>query len=234
MRAHEESNEERPDGAADSDTEEKQHTFQVELPEDDLEEALKAVERREAAAKQSGEDADEMVRELEERLEAAEKQAQEWKDKYLRTAADFENLRKRALRDREEARLYGAESLLRDLLVVLDNMERAIDAAGEAEQIREGVKLTHDQFKHILGQHGVEVIEAAGGPFDPAHHEAVAHVPSPEHDAGTIIEEHRRGYRYRERLLRPTMVSVAKEVEGDSQAGNPEAASEAQAEGAKE
>ncbi len=191
-------------------------SFRIEGAEEAMQEALRAIEEREARekdARKKGSGNDARVAELEKELEARSAEANEWKEKALRTMADFENLRKRALREKEEARHYGAENLLRDLLQVIDNMERAVEAAGEAEQIREGVRLTHDQFKGILRQHGVEVIESTGSAFDPHRHEAVAHVPTAEHEPGMVIQEHRRGYRLRERLLRPAMVSVAKALE---------------------
>lgn len=198
----------------DEDQDNPDHTFKVEVDDDVLNEALQSVERTE---RRGGKDKqlEEKIAELEARLKSASEESAQFKDKYLRSVADFDNFRKRALRDKDEARQYGAESLLRDLLVVLDNLERAVTAAGEAEQIKQGVKMTHDQFKQILRQHGVEIIECAGAPFDPAHHEAVAHVETGEHAPGVVVEEHRRGYKFRERLLRPAMVSVAKALPGD-------------------
>jgi molecular chaperone GrpE len=192
-----------------------EHTFRVEVDDAVLNEALNAVER---SARSEGGDKklEDKIAELEARLKSASDEAAQMKDKYLRSVADFDNFRKRALRDKEEARQYGAENLLRDLLVVLDNMERAVGAAGDLESIKQGVKMTHDQFKQILKQHGVEIIESAGAPFDPSHHEAVAHVETAAHSPGVVIEEHRRGYKFRERLLRPAMVSVAKALPGES------------------
>lgn len=189
--------------------EEDKHSFQVDIDESVLDEALKSVEKREPKSAAHAK-ADEKIGELEAALQGKTEEAAQFKDKYLRAVADLENFRKRALKEKDEARQYGAENLLRDLLVVLDNMERAVDAAGDLEQIKQGVKMTHDQFKQILRQHGVVVVEAAGSPFDPAHHEAVAHIETSEHPPGTVMQEHRRGYKFRERLLRPSMVSVAK------------------------
>lgn len=175
-----------------------------------MNEALKSVERAERTTGGDTQKLEDRIAELEAEAKAKADEAAQFKDKYLRSVADLDNFRKRALREKEEARTYGAENLLRDLLNILDNMERAIEASGDAESIKQGVKMTHDQFKSILRQHGVEIIEAAGTPFDPAHHEAVAHVESAEHAPGTVMQEHRRGYKFRERLLRPSMVSVAK------------------------
>lgn len=200
-----------------SQHEEEKTGLDVDVSVDDaINEALKSVERRESKSSSRG-GADEKiagleakVAELEAALQAKTEEGAQFKDKYLRSVADLENFRKRALREKDEARQYGAENLLRDLLVVIDNMERAMEASGEIDQIKQGVKMTHDQFKQILKQHGVEVVEAHGAPFDPARHEAVAHIETADHLPGTIMQEHRRGYKFRERLLRPSMVSVAK------------------------
>ena len=185
---------------------EQDHSFQLDVDDDVLQEALRAVDKPAADGGVSEED----LRALEAEVETKTQEAAEWKDKYLRSVADLDNFRRRALKDREEARQYGAENLLRDLLVILDNLDLAMEAKGDAEQIKQGVKMTHDQFKAVMKQHGVEIIEATGNPFDPKRHEAVAHIPSEEHPAGTVVQEHRRGYQFKERLLRPTMVSVSK------------------------
>ena len=185
------------------------HTFEVDVDESTLNDALKAVEQREAAA-QPGPGASARVADLEAQVKALAEESAAHKDKYLRAVADLENFRKRALREKDEARLYGAENLLRDVVVVLDNLDRALTAQGDAEQIRQGVRMTQEQFRSILRQHGVEAVESVGAVFDPTRHEAVAHIETDAHPPGTVLEEHRKGYRFRERLLRPAMVSVAK------------------------
>lgn len=192
------------------DTTENEHTFRVDVDDNTLNDALAAVERRAGKGDGGKEKLESRIAELETQLAVRAEESAQFKDKYLRAVADFDNFRKRSLREKEEARHYGAENLLRDLLVILDNMERAVEAAGDTEQIKQGVKMTHDQFKSILRQHGVEIIESHGSPFDPAKHEAVAHVETDEQSPGTVMQEHRRGYLLRERLLRPAMVSVAK------------------------
>jgi molecular chaperone GrpE len=185
-----------------------QPSVEADVDEDVIAEALRAVEQAESRGAPGGQAA--RVAELEAQLQAKTDEALQFKDKYLRAVADLDNFRKRALREKEEARNYGSENLLRDMLVVLDNMDRALEATGDVDQIKQGVKMTHEQFKQILKQHGVEIIETAGTPFDPTHHEAVRHIETAEHEPGTVVQEFRRGYKYRERLLRPSMVSVAK------------------------
>lgn len=192
------------------ETTESEHTFRVDVDDNTLNDALAAVERHAGKGDGGKEKLESRIAELEAQLAARTEEAAQNKDKYLRAVADFDNFRKRSLREKEEARHYGAESLLRDLLVILDNMERAVEAAGDTEQIKQGVKMTHDQFKSILRQHGVEIVESHGSAFDPSKHEAVAHVETNEQAPGMVVQEHRRGYLLRERLLRPAMVSVAK------------------------
>src|SRR5579875_2135413 len=131
---------------------------------------------------------------LEAELAAAREEARQNYDRWVRERADLENLKKRAAREREEAVRLGNESLIRDLLPVMDNLERAL--------------------RDVLERHGVQRIEAGGAVFDPAHHEAVAHVESTEHPPNVVVEEHQPGYRLHDRLLRPALVTVAKAPAG--------------------
>src|SRR5579875_130371 len=130
---------------------------------------------------------------LEAELAAAREEARQNYDRWVRERADLENLKKRAAREREEAVRLGNESLIRDLLPVMDNLERALRHAEAG---------------------GVRRIEAGGAVFDPAHHEAVAHVESTEHPPNVVVEEHQPGYRLHDRLLRPALVTVAKAPAG--------------------
>lgn len=148
-------------------------------------------------------------------LQAAREEAAQFKDRWIRERADLENLKKRAARERQEAVRYGAEHLVRDLLPVIDDLERALAAAEEAPQVAAGVALVLKSFRDVLGRHGVERIAAAGERFDPSLHEAVSHVPHPEVPEGLVIEEHRGGYRLHDRLVRPAMVTVSKGAPAD-------------------
>ncbi|MBM4242666.1 MAG: nucleotide exchange factor GrpE [Deltaproteobacteria bacterium] len=158
------------------------------------------------------------------RAEIAEKasEIEQGKDRLLRERADLENFKRRMQRDKSEALRYASEHLLRDLLPVIDNLERAIDAAakgaeGESpeqaarvDNLVTGVTMVLHQFAETLGRFGVTRVAAAGQHFDPAHHEAVAHVDTEQHPAGAVVDEHAPGYRLHERLLRPAQVTVAK------------------------
>ncbi len=146
-------------------------------------------------------------------LAAAKEEARQAHERWLRTAADLDNMKKRAARERAEATRFANEAMLRDLLPVVDNLERAVEAArggGNGEPLVEGVELVLKSLLDVLERHGVTRVEAHGARFDPTHHEAVAHVESAEHEPNAVMQEHQRGYRLNDRLLRPALVTVAK------------------------
>lgn len=142
--------------------------------------------------------------------EASEK-CQEEHALRLRAAADLENYRKRALRDREETAKFGQEKLLKEILPVIDNLERALDPKNSAdlEALRTGVEMTHKLFESTLSRVGLTGFSAVGQQFDPSLHEAMQAVESDE-APGTIVSEMVRGFMLHDRLLRPAMVFVAK------------------------
>jgi molecular chaperone GrpE len=145
--------------------------------------------------------------------EDLKRQRDEYKDLLLRKTAEFENFRKRTDRERQALGEAAAADLLQELLPLVDDLERALKAeAGSegAEAYRRGVELIHRQLTEVLRKRGVRPIEALGTDFDPNYHQAVAHEPSARHRDGEVIEEFRRGYMLGDRLLRPSMVKVAK------------------------
>jgi molecular chaperone GrpE len=149
---------------------------------------------------------------LEAELAAAREEAREAQERWIRERADAENLKKRTARERAEAVRFGTENLVRDLLPIVDNLERALQAAqggGNGHPLVEGVSLVLKGLLDVLARHGVTRVEAEGTQFDPARHEAVAHVES-EHEPNAVIQEHQAGYRLHDRLLRPAMVTVSK------------------------
>ena len=134
------------------------------------------------------------------------------RDRLLRTTAEFDNFRKRVERDRREMADRAAESLLLDLLPVVDDLERAlaVEATGEgAEAYRRGVELIHKQLTDLLTRRGVKVLDALGADFDPHLHQAVASEPADGHRDGEVVAVLRTGYLLNDRLLRPAMVKVA-------------------------
>ena len=150
---------------------------------------------------------------LEAELEAAREEARQANERWIRERADGENLKKRAARERVEDVRAATGSLMRDLLPVVDNLERAVQAAqggGDGQPLVEGVSLVLKALTDVLARHGVTRVESKGARFDPSHHEAVAHVESAEHEPNAVIEEHQPGYRHHDRLLRPALVTVSK------------------------
>jgi molecular chaperone GrpE len=131
-------------------------------------------------------------------------------DRLLRNAAEFDNYRKRVDRERRDLTEHTAAEVVTEFLPIVDNLERALAAASEADPLRKGVELTLKQLLDLLRKRGVRPIEAVGADFDPNFHEAVIHEVSSEHREGEVIAELQRGYLLGERLLRPAMVKVAK------------------------
>jgi molecular chaperone GrpE len=136
-------------------------------------------------------------------------------DRLLRTAAEFDNFRKRIERERREHQEYAVSDVLREILPILDNFERAIEAPAErdTDAYRKGIELIHKQMLDMLRKRGVTPVEALGADFDPNVHQAVIHEVSSAHREGEVMQELQRGYRLGERLLRPAMVKVAKSGE---------------------
>lgn len=136
----------------------------------------------------------------------------DYRDRLLRTAAEFDNYRKRAERDRRDQADFATGELLLEILSLADDFDRALGVGGDgpADAYRQGVELIHAKLQEMLRRHGVRPIEAIGQDFDPNVHQAVVHEPSDTHRDGEVIEELRRGYLRGDRLLRPAMVKVAK------------------------
>jgi molecular chaperone GrpE len=145
----------------------------------------------------------------EDELARLRRERDELNDALLRRRADFENYRKRVERDRSAAATEAEASVLRQLLSTVDNLERALAAQDSGAALREGVILTHRELLSMLESLGVETIDALGQRFDPSAHQAILHEPSPGFEPGTVSEVYRKGFRYRDRLLRPAMVKVA-------------------------
>jgi molecular chaperone GrpE len=137
-------------------------------------------------------------------------------DRFLRQVAELENLKRRSAREREEVSRFANEALIKDLLSVVDNLERAVTHAsggGNGKPIVEGVEMVLKGLVDVLAKHGVTQVSALGQPFDPAKHEAIAQVESEAHEPNSVVEELHKGYMLRDRLLRPALVSVAKGLE---------------------
>jgi molecular chaperone GrpE len=149
---------------------------------------------------------------LRQQLRLKEEEAKNNYDRFLRQTAEIENFKKRALRDKEDAIRYANETLVKELLPIVDNLERAVSHAkgGNGESLVEGVEMTLKGLFDALGKYGVSQIAAVGQSFNPQLHEALAQVETDGGAPNTVLEEHQKGYLLKDRLLRPALVTVAK------------------------
>jgi molecular chaperone GrpE len=179
--------------------------------EDAMAEALAAVERHEQQA--NGDSAPEdgiEVADAADVVSADDDSVKDLHDRLLRLGADYDNFRKRSMRQMDEARRFGAEKVIYDLLAVVDNLERALaHAEGDTSPMVEGVRMVTKQFLDVLGMHGVQGFDSMGEVFDPERHEAMGQQPAGDRAPGTVVEEMLRGYFLHDRLLRPAQVLVA-------------------------
>ncbi|MDF1535184.1 MAG: nucleotide exchange factor GrpE [bacterium] len=147
-----------------------------------------------------------------EEYEALRAEAAELKDRYLRAAADFDNFRKRVAKEKEDIVRFANERLIRDLLPVLDNLDRALSAGLDKagmDSVVDGVRMVSEQLHSLLGSCGLEPVEAVGTAFDPNRHEALGVLPSGEYEEGTVVAEMQKGYSLKGKVLRHSMVHVA-------------------------
>lgn len=151
---------------------------------------------------------------LQQELSAAQAETQKNWDLYLRERAELENFRKRMQREKEDLVRFANENLLREILTVVDNLERAIEHARKNEEtvqgLLEGVEMTLSQCQKLLEKFGVTPVVAVGEPFDPTWHEAMGQLESSEHPANTVLQEMQKGYVLNDRLLRPALVLISK------------------------
>lgn len=183
--------------------------------DDAMREALEAVERSQEHLEDAATEAVEPAAEVGPAddtgadLVGLQAELAELRDRSVRTLADFDNYRKRVARERGEERRFAASDLAQDILAVVDNLERALDSEGSAEDLKQGVGMIHKQLEATLGRHGVQRVAAVGQPFDPSVHEAVMRVEEAGVVEPRVQDELQSGYTLHERLLRPSMVKVA-------------------------
>jgi len=148
------------------------------------------------------------------RAKAAEKKCDEYYDRLLRASAEFDNYKKRTTREMRDVVRYANEKLFKEIINVVDNLERAISSAeqegNEDDPLLQGVRLTLSEVEKILERHNVEPIKALGEPFDPNFHQAMMQEESEDQPANTVVSEMQKGYKLHDRLLRPAMVVVSK------------------------
>lgn len=184
------------------------------------EEAMEAVDQEvhphQEERNQKGKETDELRRKLEEK----EKELKEHHDRLLRLAADFENYKKRAAKEKEEWTKFANEDLIKAILPFIDNLERAVSHAekiADTGVLIEGVRLTIEQLLQALTRFGLSSFESVGRPFDPSVHEAMLVVETEKHEPNQVVEEFQKGYLLNDRLLRPATVSVSKSPEKEAQ-----------------
>jgi len=208
-----------------------QKSFSADIPDDAIQEALESVDRKDEAPAEEetvvevkvepgGEDSGDggdAETDLAQALEKARQEAKEAKERMLRVAADADNTRKRALKERDEAIKFGQEGLLRDLLTALDNLERTLNHIPEDNQdqvvqgLRQGLSMVLKQFQDTLARYNLTGFASVGEMFDPNRHEALSKKETDEVPPGTVLEEMHRGYLLHDRLLRAALVIVAGE-----------------------
>jgi len=170
---------------------------------------------------EKGESENKEVEELRKRLEEKEKEAKENYDRFLRMAADLENYKKRAAKEKEDYLRFSNEDLIKAILPFIDNLERAVNHAEKVNDtgvMIEGVRLTIQQILQTLNKFGLSSFESVGKPFDPAMHEAMLVVETDQHEPNQVLEEFQKGYLLYNRLLRPASVSVTKLPEREAEA----------------
>ena len=160
---------------------------------------------------------DDPIKELEAKLEAKEKEAGETYDRLLRASAEFDNYKKRSSREMEEFRKFANQSLIKEMLSVVDNLELAMNSTDGHKAIDkdllQGLEMTHKEILRVFDKFNVKPIDAKGQPFDPTFHEAVMQEETDDSPKNTVINELQRGYMIHDRVLRPSMVVVAKPKE---------------------
>ncbi len=165
------------------------------------------------------EEKDKEIEELRKKLEEKEKEIKGHHDRLLRLAADFENYKKRAAKEKEDWTKFANEDLIRAILPFIDNLERAVNHAEKVADtgvLIEGVRLTIQQLLQGLNRFGLSTFESVGKPFDPTVHEAMLVVETDKHEPNQVVEEFQKGYFLNERLLRPATVSVSKAPENEA------------------
>jgi len=165
---------------------------------------------------------EEIVTELENKVLAAEQEKKELLDRLLRSAADFENFKKRAKKEIEDGAVKGREGVFREILPVIDNLERALKHAASDDPLAQGVRMVEKQLLQAMEKFGVARFTALGQPFDPAMHDAIQQMETADMPPNTVAQEYAAGYTLAGKLLRAAMVAVSKAPEAATPAGESE------------
>jgi len=193
-----------------------ENKVKIEISTEDEEQEIAAEPEASSAAdsEQRAPEVDDPIADLEEKLYLAETEAKETYDRFLRLSAEFENFKKRTTREINDFRKYANESLIREFLSVVDNLERALQSSGNGSQtdagVLQGVEMTHKEILKIFEKFNVQPIESLDQPFDPKFHQAVMQESIAGKPENTVTQELQRGYLMHDRLIRPAMVVVSK------------------------
>jgi molecular chaperone GrpE len=186
-------------------------------PGEELAEALREASEAvsDPAAPAEPESGEEPAPGPEAQLEALRAELDQTQDRFVRLQAEFDNFRRRSLKERQESLQYGHQNLVKDLLATVDNLERALghsaeDASSDAESVVQGIELVKRELLGALGKHGVKVIEPQEEAFDPTYHEAMGQLPHASLAPNTVVEVLQKGYMINDRMLRPARVLVAR------------------------
>lgn len=185
---------------------------EVEIMEDHQDAQTAENDTEEFNAQNAGEPAAASAEELQERVQALTAQSEEYMQRLARSQADFDNFRKRTIREKEELGKYASSKLISELLPVIDNFGRALETSPEgegSESFVKGVQMIHRQFENVLLAEGLTAMETIGQPFNPEFHQAVMTVESDEYEEGIVVEELQKGYLLKDKVLRPAMVKVS-------------------------
>ncbi|HEU4963142.1 MAG TPA: nucleotide exchange factor GrpE [Bacilli bacterium] len=179
---------------------------QVATPEEEVEEVVDNASET-VSVEDDGRSREELLADLA-KLTA---EAEDYKVRYLRAQADFDNFRRRARQEKEEFAAYANTKIIEELLPVLDTFEMALKTSEDTDTktLLVGVEMVHRQLVTALGNYGLAAIESVGQPFDPNLHEGVMQVETDGHDANTVVEEMRKGYKLKDKVIRPSMVKVS-------------------------
>jgi molecular chaperone GrpE len=199
-----------------------------------LRDATAAVDARRAAGSTAGDPSTEgftieaLATELEalkEEFESRCKELAEYTDRYTRLQAEFDNFRRRSIKEKQETLQYGQQNLIKDLLATVDNLERALEHADpdqdtDVGSVLAGVDLVRSELLGALGKNGVKVVDPAGEPFDPNYHEAMGQIPLEDTVPNSVVQVLQKGYVLQDRMLRPARVLVSKQPDGEETGGS--------------
>lgn len=199
-----------PNPPGDQDRSAEERSRNTDVPSDDVEQIPVIDLDAEMAAAESAATPEPETDEAQ--LTASERQAKEYYERLLRLTAEFDNYKKRMAREKADFLRYANETLIKDLLESLDNLERALSHEAEDGMtgLAEGVRMTLKMLLDTLARHGVQPVEAIGKPFDPNFHEAVSNAAAEDVENNHVVEEYQRGYLLHDRLLRPAMVQICR------------------------